>query len=156
KSCQPNLSMNFYLAGLRPGSQYSVKHTVIEGSESLAGPELALTTPDVSLPIAGYTVLQPPQGPVRDEVLLQSTPFQYPVATDLNGNLLWFYPVSISIITRAEAGGYFFGLLETPFSDPSHQVFRKFDVTGTTVLETNAARISEQLVAAGKRKINSF
>ena len=33
---------------------------------------------------------------------------------------------------------------------------RKFDLVGMTVRETNAARVSEQLVAMGKHPINAF
>ena len=106
KPCQQNLSMNFYLAGMRPSTQYSVKHIVSNGPQRIDGPILTFTTPEVSIPIAGYQVLQPPQSPTTNEVLLQSTPFQYAVATDLKGNLLWFYPVSISILTRPEPGGF--------------------------------------------------
>src|SRR5262245_43653130 len=58
KSCQQNLSMNFYLAGMRPSTQYSVKHIVSNGPQRIEGPTLSLTTPEVSIPIAGYNVLQ--------------------------------------------------------------------------------------------------
>src|SRR5439155_6814262 len=154
KPCQKNLSMNFYLAGMRTRTTYAVNHIVNKDSELVDGPVLSLSTPDVSLPIGSYNVLQPLQTPTNREILLQSTPFQYPVATDLQGNLLWFYQVDISIITRPEPGGFLFGLLETAFTDPSHQVFRKFDLTGSTILVTNAARVNEQLTVLGKRHSN--
>jgi len=148
--------MNFYLAGMRAETEYSVRHMVESDSLSIEGPELTLTTPSVSLDIANYTVLTPPPPEAPNEVLLHSSPFQFPVATDLNGNLIWFYAPKLSTFTRPERGGFFFGLNETPNSDPWHQVLRKFDLTGATVMETNAGRINEQLLALGKRKINSF
>ncbi len=156
KSCAQGLSMNFYLAAMRPKTQYSVKQEVDTGSAFVYGPALALATPDVSLAIAGYKVVQAPPAPITNGILLQSTLFQMTVATDLNGNLVWFYPGSISFLTRPEPGGLFLGLFENATADLSHQILREFDLAGTTIRETNAARISEQLAALGKRPIGSF
>ena len=54
ESCGPTLTMNFYLAGLRPNSVYSVQHVVasyvrFRGTVIRYGPALTFTTPDVSL-----------------------------------------------------------------------------------------------------------
>jgi len=156
KACSPDLSMNFYLAGLRSGAEYSVTHTVQTGADSTDGPTLTLTTPEVSLSLAGYDTVQPAVQPSAQGILLQSTLFQTMVATDLAGNLLWFYPGDLSFLTRPAPGGYFLGIYEDPTTDPSHQVVREFDLAGTTVLETNAARINEQLANLGKRSITAF
>jgi hypothetical protein len=40
--------------------------------------------------------------------------------------------------------------------DSSYQFFREFDFVGNTLAETNAARVSEQLVALGLHPVNSF
>jgi hypothetical protein len=156
KPCREGLSMNFYLAGLRPLTQYTVQHVVDTGSEFQEGPALTLTTPDVQLQLAPYAVTQPPPTPVMDGILLQSTLSETTVATDLYGNLLWFYPGSISFLTRPEPGGFFFGIIVDGGADQSHQILRKFDLAGTTIQETNAARINEQLAALGRRQINGF
>ena len=156
KPCRQDVSMNFYLAGMRAETEYWVQHIVESDSQSIEGPGLTLTTPPVSLDIANYVVLTPPPPEAPNEVLLHSSPFQLPVATDLNGNLIWFYAPKLSTFTRPERGGFFFGLNETPNSDPWHQVLRKSDLTGATVMETNAGRINEQLLSLGKRKINAF
>ena len=156
KGCQPGQSMNFYLAGMRPNTEYSVKHIVETGSEFQDGPVLSLTTPDVSLPIAGYSVLMPPQTPIRRGILLQSTVSQFTVATDLYGNLVWFYPGNITYITRPAPGGFFFLIAQKPSADASQQILREIDLAGTPILETNAARINEQLLALGKRQITGF
>lgn len=58
--------------------------------------------------------------------------------------------------THPARGGYFFGLDEDEGGDPYRQILREFDLAGVTVRETNAARVNEQLVAMGKRKINAF
>jgi arylsulfate sulfotransferase len=156
KSCSQDFSMNFYLAGMRPNTQYTVKHTIDSGSMLLEGPALALTTPDVSLSIAKYDVKQPWPTPARDGVLLQSTIWQMTVATDLSGNLVWFYPGNLSFLTRPEPGGFFFGIVQKPKADPSQQILREFDLAGMTLRETNAARVSEQLAAMGKHPITAF
>jgi hypothetical protein len=48
------------------------------------------------------------------------------------------------------------GIVEDGSKDASYQVVRMFDLAGTTLAETNAARVSEQLVAAGMHPINAF
>ena len=156
RDCQPGLSMNFYLAGLQPQMQHSVKHIVDTGSALVAGPILSMTTPPVPLALATQTVLQPAPTPSPDGILLQATIMTNSLATDLNGNLVWYYPGNVTFITRPEAGGYFFAIVENQAGDQSQQVVREFDLTGMTVLETNAARVNEQLAAMGMRPISAF
>lgn len=158
KPCVAGLSMNFYLAGLRANSQYTVKHTVQAGANSVDGPVMTIATPSVSLQMPSYTVMQPPQQPVAEGILLQTAilNYQLTLATDLSGNLVWYYPGTVSFITRPVPGGFFFGVYEDPTLDSSYQILREFDLAGTTLLETNAARVSEQLASMGRRGINSF
>ncbi len=66
--CGPTLTMNFYLAGLRPNSVYSVQHVVasyvrFRGTVIRYGPALTLTTPAVSLSLPKMTVQQSPPSP---------------------------------------------------------------------------------------------
>ena len=156
RDCQPGLSMNFYLAGLRPEMDYSVKHIIDTGSAMVDGPVIPLTTPSVPLGLATQTVLQPPAAPTPDGILLQATIQTNSLATDLNGNLVWYYPGNVTFITRPEPGGLFFGIVENPAGDQSQQIVREFNLTGMTVLETNAARTNEQLTAMGMRSISAF
>ena len=156
KSCRAGMSMNFYLAGLQANTQYSVQHTIDTGSAFQQGRTLTFGPGDARSDLAAQTVLQPPQSNLPSGILLQGTLFKNTLATDLNGNLIWYYPGNISYITRPEAGGYFFGIVQNNAGDQSRQILRAFDLVGTTVLETNAARVSEQLVAMGKRPISSF
>ena len=48
------------------------------------------------------------------------------------------------------------GVVEDGSGDPSRELVRKFDLTGMTLLETNAGRVNEQLRAMGKREITTF
>ena len=156
KRCQLGLSMNFYLAGLRGSTTYSVKHTIDTGSTFEQGPTLTLTTPPSRTDITSETVIQGPVPSSQQPILLQSTLFTNSYATDLNGNLLWFYPGSVSFLTRPARGGNFFGVIEDPVRNQAYQALREFDLTGMTVRETNAARVNQQLTAMGKRPISAF
>jgi len=156
KPCRRGLSMNFYLAGMGQGTTYYVRQVIDTGSEIILGPSLSFMMPGLQQDFAAYTVVQPLTVGTRREILLQSTLSQPSVATDLDGNVLWFYTGNISTLTRPEPGGTFFGIGETATADPSHQFVRQFDLLGLTVAETNAGCVSEQLVAMGKRPITSF
>jgi hypothetical protein len=153
RACQEGLTMNFYIAGLREKTAYVVNHVIDTGSSFVRGPELTATTGEVTLNFAPYKVVQ---GTSETGVLLQSTLSQPSLATDLNGNVVWYYAGNLSFLTRPESGGLFWGIYESPNADLSHQIVREFDVAGNTLLETNAARINEQLAALGKRKISGF
>jgi hypothetical protein len=78
-----------------------------------------------------------------------------PTAADLEGNVVWYYPGTISILARHESGGRFWGFTQAPGSRPA-QVIREFDLAGITLRETNAARINEQLAAWGMRPMGAF
>jgi hypothetical protein len=99
-------------------------------------------------------VIQSP--PTPGGILLHSNFYGPSFATDLSGNLLWFYPPTITFLTQVEPGGKFLGLISptfvsSPAFDPSQQIFREFDLAGNTLRETNGARLNEQLAPLGKR-----
>ena len=155
--CKRYTSMNFYLAGMRGSATYSVTNFVDNGSSVLQGPVISLTTPASRTDLLANTVGQAATASSPDGILFQAAIQTNPVATDLNGNLLWYYPNSdVTLLTRSAAGGYFFGILEAATGDQSRQVVREVDLTGMTVRATNAARINEQLKALGKRSIGAF
>src|SRR5262249_61379533 len=64
-------------------------------------------------------------------------------------------PLLASTFTRPQPDGTFFTIIESR-TDPAKDVIRKFDLMGTTLLETNAARVNEQLAAMGRRPITGF
>ena len=110
--CGPTLTMNFYLAGLRPNSVYSVQHVVasyirFRGIVMRYGPTLTLTTPNVPLNLPKMTVQQSPPSP--GGFLLHSNFYGPSFATDLTGNLVWSYTTPITFLTQVEPGGQFLG-----------------------------------------------
>jgi len=158
KSCAAGLSMNFYLAGMQADTAYQVHHTVDTGSAFLDGPTLTAVTGDLPYQFAPYTLLQAKTASANSGVLLQSTISEPAIATDLNGNVVWFYAGSTTplTLTRPESGGRFLAIHEEAGSDPSHQTLQEFDLAGNTIIETNAARINEQLAAMNVRQITAF
>jgi hypothetical protein len=158
KACDSQTSMNFYLAGLRADTNYQVSHTTLRRRRSFAGPILAMSTGSISTPTGAspfpkQTVQASPFG-AEDSLLLQGTLNGMPIATDLQGNILWYYPKALSYLTHPEQGGHFFGIFTG--SSPSTSLLREFDLAGNTIKETNAATVNAQLAALGKRQIGVF
>jgi hypothetical protein len=156
RDCVPGLSMNFYLAGMRAETEYFVHHTVDTGSAFEDGAVMSLQTGALDVDLPHRTVLKPPPESDSEGILLHGILQANIFATDLQGNVVWYYPDFLSFLTRPDPGGFFFGIVQDPSGNPSLQVVREFDVTGMTVHETNAARVNEQLVALGRRPINAF
>jgi len=147
--------MNFYLAGMRAQTLYSIQHTIQNGSQAVTGLVLTQATPNASTTYGPCTVAVPPPATAPNPVVLQAR-FGWPVATDLMGNLLWYSAQSISIMSRPEQGGLFLGWLEGSTYDTAHQILEEFDLAGTVLRETNAARVNQQLAAIGMHPITSF
>ncbi len=156
KDCVPGLSMNFYLAGMKPNTTYVAHHIIDNGTDLLHGPNVTFTSGDVEAQLAPYRVLHNPPSNSPEGVLLQSPLAQMTLATDLNGDLLWFYASDLTNLTRPTGNGTFMGVIETPLLEPDHQAFRMFDLAGFTLKETNAGRVNEQLAALGVRPITAF
>lgn len=155
KLCNDGRSMNFYLAGLRTGTLYSARHIIDTGAGLVTGRDILFAAGVAPQDLFTETVLQAPTMSVSNQILLGSS-LNGSVATDLEGNVVWYTNNGIYTVTRAEEGGYFWGTIESHFLDISQQVIRKFDLVGMTVLETNAARVNEQLKALGRRPITGF
>ncbi|MEO5923598.1 MAG: aryl-sulfate sulfotransferase [Bryobacteraceae bacterium] len=157
QDCGAGLSMNFYLAGLRARSTYAARYLLVspDGSSERGDEVVKFTTG--TLPVSLYDAdVKIPSVDSSDRILLGSPFTRAAVAHDLAGNVVWYGPSDLAYITRVEAGGYFWGLFGSTTNDPALQLVRKVDLTGMTVLETNAARVSEQLAAMGKRPITAF
>ena len=155
KACEPGFSMNFYLAGMRPETEYTVSHMIDGGGVPAGGPVLKITTPAAPTGLPEYTVVKPPPAGSANGILLQST-FGDPVATDLYGNIVWSYAGGLNFLTRPEAGGTFFGIIENSAADASGEILREFDLAGNTLRETNAEQINAQLAALGQSPISAF
>lgn len=156
KPCRGRTSMNFYLGGMLAKTTYTVQHTLQTGSGTTLGPILKLTTSSLGITPPKYDVFQTRGTPTQAGVLLQCGLLVPTLATDLAGDVIWYYDSDIAYATSAAAGGYFLGIYDFQGTDPSHQIFREFDLAGHTIKETNAARVSQQLKAMGVPPINAF
>jgi len=159
-------SMNFYIAGMYPSTIYHIHYETVtpQGALVRAGSDLPFTTSTVpgnlAIPVTTEPVPAQPPTSVSAPVLLhdylpQSGKTSVPVATDLSGNTIWYYPTPVSLLTRTEVGGNMF-IIYAGNTNLYYQIMREIDLAGNTVLETNVARINEQLVALGRRTINAF
>jgi len=155
--CVEGKSVNVYLAGLRAETGYNVQHsiTAADGS-SVNGPILTLQTGPLSFSPAETHAVAKPDSSGEHPVLVQNRLFQFSVATDQEGRVIWYVPKILQFLTRFEPGGYFFALVEDDNADDSGQFLRQLDLAGNTVLETNAASINAQLKSLGHNKITSF
>jgi arylsulfate sulfotransferase len=156
QSCDSRFTNNVYVGGMRANATYTLRAQMpVDPDDGTTGSALALTTSSLSiqLPRIVQTGGTPP---ASGDILVHGILNSNTIATDLSGNVVWYVPFALTMLTRAAAGGSFLGIIEDGTKDPSQQVFREFDLTGATLAETNAARVSEQLAAVGMHPINSF
>jgi arylsulfate sulfotransferase len=154
--CQPNQNVNFYLAGMRAATNYSVQCVIETGRFKQLGPVMTLTTGSISVQAPQTSMVTVGSVPVSDGILLQSMLAGPAIATDLQGNVVWYSPSDITFLTRPTGDGTFLAIREDGTKDPSQQFFREFDLAGVTRAETNAARVNEQLAQLGVHPINGF
>jgi len=155
--CTGNASLNVYLAGMLADTDYRVQQVVTAGDGSgVRGPEMKLHTgtPDITFPATH--LLSKSNATSSEGFLLQSNVFSRNVATDMDGNVVWYNPTEIRYLTHSGPGGYFLAIYDNWTYNDSEQILRVLDLAGNTVVETNAGRINQQLIAQGKSPITSF
>ena len=167
KPCNPGFSSNFYVAGMRIATAYNLRHEVITGSSVVPSSNTLFTTgtPTVTLPAVTIPIAANGQSALGDSVLLQTylpgglpQPI-FPVAVDLSGKVIWYYFSTAGYISRPLAGGTMLFLETGPgsvYPVQQDQLLKEIDLAGNTIRETNAARISEQLVARGQEAVGAI
>lgn len=157
QDCAPGHTLNFYLAGMLANTLYHA-HSTLQAADGTVTAGTPIDFNSGSLPpglnITQYNVATA-SASTSQQILLHSPLSATTTATDLKGNVLWYYPGSISSLTRPDAG-VMFGYLQDSTQDPSHQYLRAFDLAGVTLKETNAERVTAQLHAMGFQGITSF
>lgn len=155
--CNGASSLNFYLAGMLPSTAYTIQQVTTTAGKPAPGPQLYFQTGAVNYPLPGCSVVSAVNldTSLRDRILLVSPktamgapPLYPPFATDLAGNVLWYYwdpesPLSPKdgYLTRPVNGGTLLLLLS------AFGIIREADLAGNIVRETNVLRISQQLQA---------
>ena len=150
-------SANFLVAGMQAVSQYQMHWEEFAPGFDNNGSDLTFTTGHLpnNFPLLRFQVNVQPQNhdsgfPLNYYQFLPGTgqPFiTWPVATDLTGHVVWYYPGQIQV-TRTEPGGNFFELDLLTLSE--------YDLAGNKTLETNVEILNEQLAAKGYPVMTSF
>lgn len=150
-------SANFLVGGMLANTGYQMHWEEFSSNFMNSGPDLAFTTghlPNLFPQELFHVAVPPTQHDAAFPLLLFSLipdigrPLKFwPTATDLSGNIVWFYPAQ-ALLTRMEAGGNFFLM--------SNQVLKELDLAGNETLETNVGILNEQLAARGYPVMTSF
>ena len=150
--CSPTNSANFYIAGMYPSTQYQMHHETVAPSGMIVqvGKTYTFTTGPIPIGITfpTETVLEPaqPPGSITAPILLHGFLLHNALinATDLSGNVLWYYHLPVGELMRTEVGGRFF-VTYSVNQNLYNNNFQEIDLAGNITLQTNANRINEQL-----------
>ena len=140
-----------------PDSEYRMRPEVLTGENVKAGAWMPFHSglldgdfPVISVPVpraAGSTVTEP----VLIHSVASSGGSKRPIATDLDGHIIWFLR-SPDFLTRVLPGGRLLALAEGANSANTMrrlQIVREQDLAGNVIRETNIARVAEQLEDRG-------
>src|SRR5579862_1332841 len=160
--CRPATTTTFEIAGMYPKSTYQIFSQTDTAGKIVNGRPVSFTTGSLpGTPIPKFT-LNLPAGAAADlqdsivleDLTMSGQAIHYPeVATDLSGNILWYYysPSSQDLVTRPLPDGLL--IIESgPAWNPAsqlHQLLRQIDWAGNIVRETNTGAIQQELLALG-------
>jgi hypothetical protein len=162
----PGESTNFLVAGMLPNTTYQMRHVLNDGTTSAP---LTFTTGSLptNLAFPSFTVQKAP-APGTDPT--QGIVFHVgigpkgtvdTVATDLNGNIVWYYDsVANAFLSYAPSlvpGGTVLLLGGHPQSSQGGEdTLREVDLAGDTLRETNIDVVNAELAALGQHAITDF
>jgi arylsulfate sulfotransferase len=165
----PGESTNFIVAGMLPDTTYLMRYVLDDGTVSAP---LTFTTGSLPsyLNFPSFTVVQPPapgtdlgQGVIFHAGIRpgHSTNTVNTVATDLNGNIIWYYdPVANNFPGYAqnlEPGGTVMILGgKTIGNTSSYNTLRQVDLAGDTLRQTDIGAVNAELAARHQPPIIDF
>jgi arylsulfate sulfotransferase len=152
--CAGSRTNNIYVAGMRADTGYQLNAEVLNGDASTPGPSVTFHTgmSDGASPPFSVAIPREAKGPVAEPFLIYSieTPAQRPMATDLNGNLVWYLPLHEASLVRMLPGGSFLVLSGGKGEHNSRlQVLTEYDLAGNVIRQTDVGRVAEQLDERG-------
>ena len=159
-ACNGITSMNFYVGGMYPSTLYHMQYQLLAGKQITNGPTVLPFTAGplpTSLPpnhfLPTFTVTTPGTDTTAPYLLYSFTKVFVPVATDLDGQIVWYYSAGLdTLLTRPVSGGTFLTIQDGTSwgtTNTTQQLLREVDLAGNTIHETNTGVISNQLVALG-------
>jgi hypothetical protein len=162
--CHPTLTSNFEIAGVYPNTKYTIFAQTTNGIKVLNGPTLTYQTGALpaSIPFPTFTTLTNSNPDTAQPIILHNLTQLggdsiYPdVATDLAGNIIWYYYANdlgnTDILTRPLQNGTFLSLEKGVAWNPAAtkgQFLRQVDLAGNIIRETNTGALQQQLLALG-------
>lgn len=154
--CKAGQNVNFVIGGMRVATPYSISSQTWNGTTLAAGAKVPFTTgtPSVSFPTVATTVPLTSADNQTQRFMLMSTTQPFPMAVDLSGMPVWYYQDpsgSPPLVTRPLLGGNILmiasGANSAGTAVTNSQILREIDLAGNIIRETNATRVSEQVVA---------
>jgi len=168
-ACTGKTTQNFLVAGMLPNTLYEMRSQVLDASRTVihTGNTFTYTTGSIDpSQFPPFTAVSPASPaaeayPVVFHALLNigalfGKPAYFPTATDLSGNVIWYYPVPSSVGRIEHNGNLWVSLTNGNASQAVGQIGREVDLAGNTVREFNVRTASEELLAMGGPKITDW
>jgi hypothetical protein len=161
KPCNGTTSINFYIAGMRPSSEYLLQGYLYNGTSTTAIAPVTFTTGAVpsNINVENWNISRPEQ--ITPYPITLTAPTQgVPFATDSVNTIMWYLPAyqnTGGYLTRPVPGGTFLGVADDNSGIAGNRrLLREYDLAGNIIRETSAAAISAQLIARGTDSITSI
>ena len=163
-NCHPTLTSNFEIAGVYPNTMYKIFAQTTTGTKVVNGPTLTYQTGvlPTSIPFPTFTLLTNPNPDTAQPIILHNliqlgSGTIYPdVATDLAGNIIWYYYANDAghseLLTRPLQNGTFLSIENGAAWNPAAtdgQFLRQVDLAGNVIRETNTGVLQQELLALG-------
>jgi arylsulfate sulfotransferase len=163
QSCHPSATETFEIAGILPSTSYHLYAEINTGGAITNGTTIAFKTEALpsTVPFPTFTVKTPATDTTYPVILHNMIQLgggtTYPdVATDLAGNVIWYYYANDltngDVMTRPLQNGGFITMQDDVSWDPvvtKEQLLRQIDLAGNIVRETNMGIVQQQLLALG-------
>src|SRR5581483_7884512 len=169
-ACHPPTSMTFEVAGMYPSTPYYMYAQTVTASKITNGVTRLFTTgplpSTLAFPNFRVLVAAGAQTDTADSIILHNLVqlgggTHYPdVATDLAGNIMWYYYSSnaADLLTRPLKGGGVLSIQAGQAWQPvsqQGQILRQVDLAGNIIRETNTGAIQQELLALGNTNAGS-
>ena len=157
EACRGSRSNNVFVAGMRADSDYRLRAEFVSGSDVIMGSWMTFHAGvlDGDFPPVSIAVPRDTGSSTAEPVLVLSVAssggLKRPIATNMDGNVIW-YLGSPQFLTRMLPGGGLLVLSEGANSGNDMrrlQIVREMDLAGNILRETNITRVAEQLESRG-------
>ena len=154
--CRASHTSNLYVAGMRPDSEYALHAEIVSGDKVEKGATVSFRTGIIDKTFGRFNVVVAPaeRASASESLILFTSPGRPSIAsmaTDMNGNVVWYLPTPDRNSTRMLAGGRF--LTFSAAINNRIPSLSEVDLVGHTVRETDIVRLAEQLEAFGIKSV---